>query len=149
MRGLVMKLRNKLVRISKVLSMFFVIFLQIYWYKFRRKPKDEWENLWGKIGERFRKKLFELEGLLIKIGQILSTRGDLLPKAFIRQIEDLTDKVPPSNWSDIQEILEAEWGKSLNQHFLSIIGSCFYCTKFSHQQSQLTMQKGQGYLSGI
>lgn len=105
---------------SKVLSMSFIIFLQIYWYKIRRKPKEEWENLWGKIGERFRKTLFELEGLLIKIGQILSTRADLLPKAFIRQIEDLTDKVPPSNWSEIQEILEAEWGTSINQHFLSI-----------------------------
>jgi predicted unusual protein kinase regulating ubiquinone biosynthesis (AarF/ABC1/UbiB family) len=120
MRGWGMKTRNKLVRMSKVLSMFFIIFLQIYWYKIRRKPKAEWEKLWGKIGERFRKTLFELEGLLIKMGQILSTRADLLPNAFIRQIEDLTDKVPPSIWSEIQEILEMEWGSSFHQHFLSI-----------------------------
>lgn len=115
-----MKTSNKLVRISKVLSMFFVIFLQIYWYKISRKSKADWEKLWGNIGGRFRKTLFELEGLLIKIGQILSTRADLLPNAFIRQIEDLTDKVPPSNWSEIEEILEAEWGKSFQQNFLSI-----------------------------
>ncbi|CRK84838.1 ABC1 kinase family protein [Neobacillus massiliamazoniensis] len=115
-----MKIKNKLVRMSKVLSVFFIIFLQIYWYKIRRKPKAEWEKLWEEIGDRFRKTLFELEGLLIKIGQILSTRADLLPNAFIRQIEDLTDKVPPSNWNEIQEILETEWGKSLHQHFLSI-----------------------------
>ncbi|MEH7504649.1 AarF/UbiB family protein [Neobacillus drentensis] len=115
-----MKTKNKLVRMSKVLSLAFVIFLQIYWYKIRRKPKAEWEKLWGKIGERFRQTLFELEGLLIKIGQILSTRADLLPPAFIRQIEDLTDKVPPSNWSEIQEILEKEWGNSYHQHFQSI-----------------------------
>jgi predicted unusual protein kinase regulating ubiquinone biosynthesis (AarF/ABC1/UbiB family) len=120
MRGLVMKTRNKLFRMSKVLSMFFVIFLQIYWYKIRRKPKAEWEKLWGNIGERFRKTLFELEGLLIKMGQILSTRADLLPKAFIQQIEDLTDNVPPSSWGEIQEILEREWGSSFHQHFLSI-----------------------------
>ncbi|MFB9760439.1 ABC1 kinase family protein [Ectobacillus funiculus] len=115
-----MKTSNKLVRISKVLSMFFVIFLQIYWYKISRKSKADWEKLWGSIGERFRKTLFELEGLLIKIGQILSTRADLLPDAFIRQIEDLTDKVPPSNWSEIEKILEAEWGRSFHQNFLSI-----------------------------
>ena len=102
-----MKTRNKLVRMSKVLSMAFIIFLQIYWYKIRRKPQAEWDILWGKIGERYRKTLFELEGLLIKVGQILSTRADLLPKAFISQIEDLTDKVPPSNWSEIEEILAA------------------------------------------
>lgn len=120
MSGLVLKTKNKLVRMAKVLSMYFVIFIQIYWYKIRRKPKSEWEKLWGKIGERYRKTLFELEGLLIKVGQILSTRADLLPHAFIRQIEDLTDNVPASNWSEILEILETEWGKSLHQDFLSI-----------------------------
>ncbi|MGG1397409.1 AarF/UbiB family protein [Bacillus salipaludis] len=115
-----MKPRNKLTRTTKVLFMAFIIFLQIYWYKIRRKPKDKWEKLWGEIGERFRKTLFELEGLLIKIGQILSTRADLLPSAFIQQIEDLTDHVPPSNWNEIKEILEKEWGNSLNKNFISI-----------------------------
>ncbi|WP_338786899.1 ABC1 kinase family protein [Metabacillus sp. FJAT-53654] len=115
-----MKTKNKLVRMSKVLSMAFIIIIQIYWYKIRRKPEVEWEKLWEKIGERFRNTLFELEGLLIKIGQILSIRADLLPNAFIHQIQDLTDKVPPSNWSEIQVILEKEWGSSLDQHFLLI-----------------------------
>ncbi|WP_075981797.1 ABC1 kinase family protein [Bacillus massilinigeriensis] len=115
-----MKTRNKFVRTTKVLSMAFVIFLQIYWYKITRRRPEDWDILWGKIGERFRKTLFELEGLLIKIGQILSTRGDLLPNAFIHQIEDLTDKVPPSNWNEIQAILEHEWGHSVTHNLLSI-----------------------------
>ncbi|MEH7011307.1 AarF/UbiB family protein [Neobacillus niacini] len=115
-----LKQRNKLVRMSKILSMAFVIFLQIYWFKIRRKPASEWEKLWGEIGERYRKTLFELEGLLIKVGQFLSTRADLLPKAFISQIEDLTDKVPPSDWSEIEKILENQWGKALHENFLSI-----------------------------
>ncbi|WP_419955114.1 ABC1 kinase family protein [Neobacillus niacini] len=105
--------QNKLVRMYKVLSLAFGIFLQIYWYKIRRKPKEEWEKLWGQIGARYRNTLFELEGLLIKVGQILSTRADLLPKAFISQIEDLTDKVPPSDWSEIEKVLDHE-------NFLSI-----------------------------
>ncbi|MFT4413681.1 ABC1 kinase family protein [Fredinandcohnia humi] len=115
-----MKTRNKFVRVSKVLSMAFSIFFQIYWYKVTKKPSSEWEILWGGIGKRFRKTLFELEGLLIKIGQILSTRADLLPKNFIQQIQDLTDKVPPSEWSDIQEILEAEWGSTIFHKLQSI-----------------------------
>ncbi|WML31461.1 AarF/UbiB family protein [Neobacillus sp. OS1-32] len=115
-----MNRKNKLLRMYKVLSMAFMIFLQIYWYKVRRKSEADWEKLWGQIGERFRKTLFELEGLLIKIGQILSTRADLLPAAFIRQIEDLTDKVPPSDWSQIHEIFQREWGDSYQQNFLSI-----------------------------
>ena len=115
-----MKSGVKLVRMSRVLSMVFIIFLQIYWYKIRRKPQDQWDILWGKIGERIRKTFFELEGLLIKIGQVLSTRADLLPQTFIEQIEDLTDKVPPSNWSEIQGILERDWGQSPQEYFRSI-----------------------------
>lgn len=115
-----MKVKSKFVRMYKVLSLAVVIFIRIYWYKIRKRPNADWERLWGEIGERFRKTLFELEGLLIKIGQILSIRSDLLPSAFISQIQDLTDKVPPSNWNEIKEILEKEWRCTINQHFRSI-----------------------------
>ncbi|WP_416150444.1 ABC1 kinase family protein [Salipaludibacillus sp. HK11] len=115
-----MKTKNKLIRMAKVLSMAFIIFVKIYWYKIRKKPELEWQKLWDEIGKRFRRTLFELEGLLIKIGQLLSIRGDLLPKAFIDQLQDLTDHVPPSDWKDIQDILETEWGGSLEQKLHSI-----------------------------
>ncbi|WP_230200202.1 ABC1 kinase family protein [Bacillus niameyensis] len=85
-----------------------------------KKPAAEWETLWEDIGKRFRRTLFELEGLLIKVGQIISTRADLLPQAFIRELEDLTDKVPPSDWSDIQGIFETEWGSHYKEKLLSI-----------------------------
>ncbi|WP_084138849.1 ABC1 kinase family protein [Halalkalibacter okhensis] len=115
-----MKSKSKLKRMSKVLSMAFVIFIQIYWYKVRKKPEADWEKLWEKIGRRFRKTLFELEGLLIKIGQLLSIRADVLPNGFIRQIQDLTDQVPPSKWEEIEGILKAEWGGPVDQFLLSI-----------------------------
>lgn len=115
-----MNQRSRLRRMAKVLSMAFIIIMQIYWYKFRKKSDAEWELLWEDIGKRFRKTLFELEGLLIKIGQMLSIRSDLLPNAFIKQIQDLTDQVPPSNWEEIQAILESEWGGPIDQHFRSI-----------------------------
>lgn len=104
----------------KVLSLFMTIIIQIYWYKLSRKSEADWEDLWGSIGRRFRRLLFELEGLLIKVGQIISTRADLLPEAFIKEIEDLTDHVPPSEWSEIQQVLEAEWGSSYKEKLLSI-----------------------------
>lgn len=119
-RGFYMAKNNKMNRMFKVLSLFFGIFVQIYWYKITKKPEAEWEKLWGAIGKRVRKTLFELEGLLIKIGQIISTRADLLPQAFISEIEDLTDKVPPSEWSHIQEILEMEWDSKISEKLHSI-----------------------------
>ncbi|RXI95568.1 AarF/ABC1/UbiB kinase family protein [Anaerobacillus alkaliphilus] len=115
-----MKTKSKLRRMSKILSMAFVIFIQIYWYKVRKKSESDWNSLWGNIGERFRQTLFELEGLLIKIGQLLSIRSDLLPSAFISQLQDLTDQVPPSEWGEIKEVLELEWGCSLEEKLLSI-----------------------------
>ncbi|MCM3617700.1 AarF/ABC1/UbiB kinase family protein [Sutcliffiella horikoshii] len=115
-----MKSKSKLNRMSKLLSMAFVIFIQIYWYKVSRKPDADWEQLWNRIGVRFRKTSFELEGLLIKLGQLLSIRADLLPNGFIRQIQDLTDRVPPSEWDEMEGILKAEWGGPLGHSLLSI-----------------------------
>lgn len=115
-----MKTKNKLIRMTKVLSMALMIFSKIYWYKLRRKPQAEWDKLWVQIGANFRNTLFELEGLLIKVGQILSTRTDLLPKPFIKQIEDLTDKVPSSDWSNVERILKDEWGRPIHSIFQSI-----------------------------
>ncbi|WP_449539763.1 ABC1 kinase family protein [Ferdinandcohnia sp. Marseille-Q9671] len=115
-----MSTKNKWVRMIKVLSLAFVIFSKIYWYKIRKKPQAEWDRLWEEMGSRFRKTLFELEGLLIKVGQILSTRADLLPTPFIKQIQDLTDKVPPSKWEEIENILKEEWGTTIHHHFLSV-----------------------------
>ena len=111
---------NKFRRMRKVLSMCFVIFLQIYWYKLRNKREEEWEKLWGNIGRKFRTTLFELEGLLIKVGQLFSIRADLLPAAFVRELQDLTDQVPPSSWQEIKGILETEWGDALEVSFRSI-----------------------------
>jgi predicted unusual protein kinase regulating ubiquinone biosynthesis (AarF/ABC1/UbiB family) len=115
-----LKTKSKFKRMTKVLSLAFVIFFQIYWFKLFKKSEAQWEALWGKIGMRFRKTLFELEGLLIKIGQILSIRADLLPHAFISQIQDLTDKVPPSEWKDIKQILHSEWDRPIDELFQSI-----------------------------
>ncbi|MDG5785999.1 AarF/UbiB family protein [Evansella sp. AB-P1] len=115
-----MKIKNKFIRTWKVLSMAFIIFIQVYWYKLRKKPDAEWDKLWEKIGRRFRNTLFELEGLLIKIGQLLSIRGDLLPERFIHQLQDLTDHVPPSQWNEIKAILEEEWGVSIVEKLKSI-----------------------------
>ncbi|UYG95662.1 ABC1 kinase family protein [Cytobacillus firmus] len=115
-----MKARSKWLRMYKVFSLALLIILQIYWYKWTRKSEAEWEKLWSGIGKRFRTTLFELEGLLIKIGQFISIRSDLLPKAFIQELQDLTDKVPPSEWGEIQRILNEEWGSELSKKVVAI-----------------------------
>lgn len=115
-----MNKNSKFLRMYKVLSLAFAIFVQIYWYKWTRKSEADWERLWGTIGKRIRKTLFELEGLLIKVGQFISIRSDLLPHSFIKEIQDLTDKVPSSKWNEIQRLLEEEWGTAVSKKVVSI-----------------------------
>jgi predicted unusual protein kinase regulating ubiquinone biosynthesis (AarF/ABC1/UbiB family) len=107
-------------RMWKVLTFALSVFVRVYWYKLRRKSPADWDNLWVDIGSKFRQLLFELEGLLIKVGQMLSIRADLLPHSFIKQIEDLVDQVPPTDWEEIKKVLEKEWGGSLEEKLQSI-----------------------------
>jgi predicted unusual protein kinase regulating ubiquinone biosynthesis (AarF/ABC1/UbiB family) len=116
----IMKKNKKWFRMWTVLSFAFTVFIRVYWYRIRKKSDSEWEKLWGRIGREFRHILFELEGLLIKVGQFLSIRADLLPNAFIKEIQDLVDHVPPSTWDVVKTILEREWNGSIDEVLLTI-----------------------------
>ncbi|WP_226672754.1 ABC1 kinase family protein [Rossellomorea aquimaris] len=115
-----MKSENKLWRMWKVLSLALSIVVRVYWYRLRGKSQWEKEKLWERIGKEFKDTLFELNGVLIKVGQLLSIREDLLPKGFISQIQDLVDHVPPSTWEEIQTVLEREWGTSISSKVMDI-----------------------------
>jgi predicted unusual protein kinase regulating ubiquinone biosynthesis (AarF/ABC1/UbiB family) len=104
----------------KIVSLAVSIVIRMYWYELRRKPESEKDLLWEKIGQEFKQTLFELNGVLIKVGQLMSIREDLLPKSFVDQIKDLVDHVPPSPWGDIEKVLESEWGSAVTTNLKSI-----------------------------
>ncbi|RLQ93794.1 ABC1 kinase family protein [Falsibacillus albus] len=115
-----MKTERKMWRMWKVLSLALSIVLRVYWHRITKKSEADKEALWERIGQQFRQTLFELEGVLIKVGQMLSIRADLLPNGFIKQIQDMVDQVPPSPWEKIQKVLEDEWDRPLNNVLHSI-----------------------------
>jgi predicted unusual protein kinase regulating ubiquinone biosynthesis (AarF/ABC1/UbiB family) len=110
---------RKWLRMWKILSFALSVLIRVYWYRILKKSEVERDKLWGEIGKEFRQTLFELEGLLIKIGQFLSIRADLLPGSFVNQIQDLVDNVPPSQWEDIKKVLEREWDEQIEDVMLS------------------------------
>ena len=56
----------------------------------------------------FRKALEQLGTTYIKLGQLLSSRPDLLPDVYIDELGKLVDQVPPVPFADIRRVIEAE-----------------------------------------
>lgn len=65
----------------------------------------------------FRKRLVELGPAYIKLGQVLSTRPDLLPDPYIRELEHLQDDVAPLPFSVVEETVEKELGARISKLF--------------------------------
>ncbi|MCW2737353.1 MAG: AarF/ABC1/UbiB kinase family protein [Nocardioides sp.] len=53
----------------------------------------------------------------IKLGQLLSTRFDLLPAAYTTALERLQDSVEPISFETVREVVEAELGAPLRERF--------------------------------
>src|SRR3954470_7924411 len=67
----------------------------------------------------FRERLVELGPAYIKLGQVLSTRPDLLPKTYIDELEHLQDDVPPMPFEEVEKILEEELRARISKLFES------------------------------
>lgn len=68
-------------------------------------------------GRRLRYALEELGPTFIKLGQILSTRPDLLPRDIIRELSYLQDEVAPFAAGEAKRLIEAELGNPVEELF--------------------------------
>lgn len=68
----------------------------------------------------FRVTAIEMGGLLIKLGQFLSARADLLPTEALAELIQLQDEVPAERFSNIRRIIEQELGSPTETLFSSI-----------------------------
>jgi ubiquinone biosynthesis protein len=62
----------------------------------------------------------ELGPTFVKLGQLLSTRPDLLPEAYTQELAFLRDDVRPFSFDQAQSILRQEYGRPLDQIFATI-----------------------------
>lgn len=77
-----------------------------YWVRNRNKTR----------GERLRNTLEELGPIFVKLGQMLSTRRDLLPEDISLELTKLQDNVPP--FEGAKQIIEKTLGDSVNSLFV-------------------------------
>lgn len=85
----------------------------------KRIGRGNGENINEKlsIGERLRLSLEELGPTFVKLGQIISTRPDILPHAVIAELEKLQDAVPPFPFDDVKSLIESEFDDKLENIF--------------------------------
>jgi ubiquinone biosynthesis protein len=53
----------------------------------------------------------------VKLGQLLSTRGDILPPAYLDALSRLQDKVEPFPYEEVEEIVQTELGVRISKAF--------------------------------
>ncbi len=63
--------------------------------------------------ERVRMALEELGPTFTKLGQVLSTRPDLIPADFVQEFEKLQDDVAPFGYDEVRKIIEEELERSV------------------------------------
>jgi predicted unusual protein kinase regulating ubiquinone biosynthesis (AarF/ABC1/UbiB family) len=68
---------------------------------------------------RLRTAALDMGGVLVKVGQFLSTRVDLLPSEYIEELALLQDEVPGVPYEHIRAVLEGELGAPVSDSFLS------------------------------
>ena len=72
---------------------------------------------WTEVARRYRALAVEMGGVLIKLGQFLSTRVDLLPPEITRELSGLQDEVPPAPFAAVAPRIEADFGRPLGEVF--------------------------------
>ncbi|MDB5099984.1 MAG: hypothetical protein JWM80_4405, partial [Cyanobacteria bacterium RYN_339] len=66
----------------------------------------------------FRAILEDLGPTFVKLGQVMSTRADILPPAYIEELSKLQEKVTPVDWAAMEPVLLEEWAGKIRDRNL-------------------------------
>lgn len=69
------------------------------------------------IGQRIREVCEELGPAYVKMGQMASTRPDLIPEGIVQELAKLQDQVPPFSFVDVARIIQEELGAPVSDIF--------------------------------
>jgi ubiquinone biosynthesis protein len=92
--------------------------------------------------EVFRKILIELGPVYVKLGQLLSTRPDLLPGRYIDALSDLQTNVPPVAWIAVENFLRGQLSQPLEDIFSEIEPDAVAAGSIA-QTHRATLKNGQ------
>ncbi len=90
-------------------------FIPFHWGLFGHRKRD----IPYTAPEHLRMVFEELGPTFIKLGQILSTRPDLLPEEYTYELTKLQDRIPPCPADEIKAVIEEELGRQIGEIFRS------------------------------
>ncbi len=110
-------------RYIKVRRFFAQAFIETFWFDiilnrpilrwFRTPPLPRWQA----IARKYRDLALSMGGVLIKLGQFLSTRVDILPREVTGELAGLQDEVPTEKAEDIIALIEADFNRPITALF--------------------------------
>lgn len=91
--------------------------------------------LWDAAHERSARKGYEcvkeLQGLWVKMAQMLATRSDILPECYVRELGKAQDKMPERRIEEIQAALAEELNQPVPEVFESVEPQCIGCASIA------------------
>ncbi len=108
------------------------------------KPHERVEKL--SRNQRIRMALEELGPTFIKMGQVLSSRPDLIPLDLIAELTRLQDEIPAFGFDQVKETITAEFGKPLEEVFQFMDEQPFACASIG-QVHRASVTGGDVWLS--
>ncbi|OJU40710.1 MAG: ABC transporter [Microbacterium sp. 69-10] len=113
-------------RYRRILAFAARVFVQVWWFELvlprlgMTRVADRGRNeRMLRLARRFRDLAVDLGGLMIKVGQFLSSRLDVLPPEMTAELADLQDEVPAVAFAEIRASAESELGMPLERAFAS------------------------------
>jgi len=111
-------------RYQRIIFFFGRVFISlIFWdiilrrIGFKERVKRTRPERLHKIARDYRHLAVQMGGVLIKVGQFLSARADMLPEEITSELSGLQDEVPPEDFKAIRQLIETELGGTLGEKF--------------------------------
>ncbi len=73
-----------------------------------------------RCAERILETAIHLQGLMIKVGQMIGARADIFPDEYVEVLSQLHDTVPPLPYDVIRQVIEQELGTSVQEVFAEL-----------------------------
>jgi predicted unusual protein kinase regulating ubiquinone biosynthesis (AarF/ABC1/UbiB family) len=111
-------------RYFRILRFFGGVILSIIWWNLilprlglRWLSARNQARRFKRIAVDFRSLAIRMGGVMIKVGQFLSARLDVLPREITDELTGLQDEVRPETFADIRGVVESEFNMALGEHY--------------------------------